>query len=395
MGGTSRDLADLLDHLSEELDGLTERVLESFRAEILAYAAVPDADLRPGVRSNVERALDALRRGGSPTQPELAAAQELGAMRAQQGIPLEALLQAHRIGVREAIAEVREEAARRGASAEEVLDLATRAWDWIDAVMLRAARGHREQEIDLASAAEQRRAQLLRGLLHGLLEEAGLQSTAVSHGILPDASYSPVCAFGSAASLRQLDRALHDAARQANVNLVAAPLDEGLAAVVAEMPQEDVGRLVGAALAATDPELVAVVGVPSRPAELEPSYRFARRALEAARGIGQRGLVGLDEVSLHAAILAQPDVTALLLERYVAPLEREGDFGRELIATLEAWFAHGMRTEETAAALPVHPNTLRHRLRRVEELAGVSLGTTVPRFELWWALTARRIRRPS
>ena len=123
----------------------------------------------------------------------------------------------------------------------------------------------------------------------------------------------------------------------------------------------------------------------------EPSYRLAQRALEAALGLGRRGLVPLADVSLHAAVLAHPNLTALLRARSLAPLEAEGDFGGELIATLEAWFAHGMRTDETAAALPVHPNTLRHRLRRVEELTGLSLGTTTARFELWWALTARRM----
>jgi len=47
--------------------------------------------------------------------------------------------------------------------------------------------------------------------------------------------------------------------------------------------------------------------------------------------------------------------------------------------------------DDTARALHVHPNTLRHRLKRFEELTGSSLRNATEVMELWWALERRRL----
>jgi DNA-binding PucR family transcriptional regulator len=40
----------------------------------------------------------------------------------------------------------------------------------------------------------------------------------------------------------------------------------------------------------------------------------------------------------------------------------------------------------------VHPNTLRHRLRRFDESTGADLRRPADLVELWWALERRRLR---
>ena len=50
-----------------------------------------------------------------------------------------------------------------------------------------------------------------------------------------------------------------------------------------------------------------------------------------------------------------------------------------------------MQIEETARALHVHPNTLRHRLRRFEEATDANLRNASDVIELWWALERRRL----
>ena len=45
----------------------------------------------------------------------------------------------------------------------------------------------------------------------------------------------------------------------------------------------------------------------------------------------------------------------------------------EIIATLETFFANRQRRKVTAAALDIHPNTLDHRLERVENITGAKL----------------------
>ena len=60
----------------------------------------------------------------------------------------------------------------------------------------------------------------------------------------------------------------------------------------------------------------------------------------------------------------------------------------KLVATLRAFLDGGGRWQDTADALHVHINTLRHRMKRVEELTGRSLASTADRVDLFLALRA-------
>ena len=68
-----------------------------------------------------------------------------------------------------------------------------------------------------------------------------------------------------------------------------------------------------------------------------------------------------------------------------------GRHGAEIEATLRVWLDNGMRIDDTAKALHVHPNTLRHRLRRFEEATDANLRNARDVMELWWALERRRL----
>jgi DNA-binding PucR family transcriptional regulator len=45
-----------------------------------------------------------------------------------------------------------------------------------------------------------------------------------------------------------------------------------------------------------------------------------------------------------------------------------------------------MQIDASARTLALHPNTLRHRLRRFEEVTGSNLRRPTDIIELWWAL---------
>ncbi|MGH3273173.1 MAG: PucR family transcriptional regulator [Streptosporangiaceae bacterium] len=68
--------------------------------------------------------------------------------------------------------------------------------------------------------------------------------------------------------------------------------------------------------------------------------------------------------------------------------------GSELIRTVRTWLERDRRSEETARALHVHPNTLAYRLRRFGELTHRDLSTTADIAEVWLALTALRHLAP-
>ena len=62
--------------------------------------------------------------------------------------------------------------------------------------------------------------------------------------------------------------------------------------------------------------------------------------------------------------------------------------GGALLPSVRTWLEHDRRTQDAAAALHVHPNTLAYRIRRFELLSGRSLQSTADLTEVWLALHA-------
>src|SRR5439155_770938 len=112
-------------------------------------------------------------------------------------------------------------------------------------------------------------------------------------------------------------------------------------------------------------------------------------ALQTALAFGQEGVFSLSDLSIRPAVLVDEALGEAFAARYLDPLADLGRIGAELETTLRTWFDQGMRIEETARALHVHPNTLRHRLHRFEESTGASLRQPSDLIELWWALEGR------
>jgi purine catabolism regulator len=100
----------------------------------------------------------------------------------------------------------------------------------------------------------------------------------------------------------------------------------------------------------------------------------ADRRYTAFADIGASGLFEL---------LATPQAHAFA-ESLLRPLIDHDAAGRgDLVRSLGAWLEHNGQWDAAAAVLGVHRHTLRHRIRRVEELLGRDLGATAIRMELW------------
>ena len=106
-----------------------------------------------------------------------------------------------------------------------------------------------------------------------------------------------------------------------------------------------------------------------------------RAALEHAGTLGARRLLlgwyGSEAFSAYAQTL-------------LAPLRDTGE--EVLLQTLEAYLDQESSTAGTAALLGVHRNTVTHRIRRVEELLGVSLARPDERLTLQLACRLVRLR---
>jgi DNA-binding PucR family transcriptional regulator len=132
---------------------------------------------------------------------------------------------------------------------------------------------------------------------------------------------------------------------------------------------------------------------PVVPGELAAAYRLCREALGAGRTRGRRGLHAVADLALAIAVDAQPMLGRLLAAGRLAPLHGDDAFHRLLAETARVYLQHGSRVEPTAAALHVHPNTVKYRIRRLSDLAVFDVATPPEEalersLQWWWALDA-------
>ena len=131
---------------------------------------------------------------------------------------------------------------------------------------------------------------------------------------------------------------------------------------------------------------------------LRRSFHEARCALEAtALANGSAPDVACHrDLGAFTLLLSLQDDDALrtYADNLLAPIsEGEGEYGPELLRSLEAFIEHNGQWERAARDLYCHRHTLRYRIRRVEELTGRDLNQAQDRIELWLALRARELVR--
>src|SRR6266700_3734208 len=139
-----------------------------------------------------------------------------------------------------------------------------------------------------------------------------------------------------------------------------------------------------------------------RPAAIGPSVPLARAAMSLrwarhALGLARAGViparpVRCDQHLSTLLILADEDLAAVLRGRRLAPLARLRPAQRDRIAeTLLAWLQLGENAGEVAQRIHVHPQTVRYRMRQIQELFGDQLRDPDRRFELQLALRIRTL----
>jgi purine catabolism regulator len=131
---------------------------------------------------------------------------------------------------------------------------------------------------------------------------------------------------------------------------------------------------------------------------LQQSYQEAKQALTIGRDLlGPDSTVFFDELGVYPVLFplrGSPEVRRFL-EETLGPLwEYDERNSTELVKTLETYFSQQGNLSKAAAALHLHRNSLSYRLRRLEEVAGVSLQSMEDRFRLQLALRLQRLAPP-
>ncbi len=131
---------------------------------------------------------------------------------------------------------------------------------------------------------------------------------------------------------------------------------------------------------------------------LRLSFHEARCALEAVRL--QNGdapeVATYKDLGAFQLLLSLQDDDALIsyCRGVLGPVEQgEGEYGDELLRSLDVFIEHNGHWEKAANALYCHRHTLRYRIRRVEQLTGRDFSQARDRIEFWLALRGRELAR--
>jgi PucR family transcriptional regulator, purine catabolism regulatory protein len=137
---------------------------------------------------------------------------------------------------------------------------------------------------------------------------------------------------------------------------------------------------------------------------LRMAFHEARCALEAVRlrngsapASCPRGeIASYEDLGAFQLLLSLQDDDALssYCRSVLEPIEQgEGDYGEELVRSLDVFIEHNGHWEKAAAALFCHRHTLRYRIRRIEQLTGRDFSSARDRIEFWLALRGRELAR--
>jgi len=214
------------------------------------------------------------------------------------------------------------------------------------------------------------------------------QSAAVLVFGGPDGAPAP-------AAEAELDRFLADA----NVGALVATRERLLCAVVDVHENADPVALAARArdvLTEDDAPMRAAASRAAPVGALRRTFHEARCALEAAALANGSSppVASYRDLGAFQLLLSLQDDDALRLycDSVLGPLEdASGEYGDELIRSLEAFIEQNGQWERAARELYCHRHTLRYRIRRVEQLTGRDLSSARDRIEFWLALRAREL----
>ena len=380
------EVEGLVARLRARADELADVMASRIEAEIGFYRTgglVDPAMLRASCRANVEFMLDSL----SGTSSDPVSARETGRLRAELGAPLADVMAAYRVGTRYLWDAVLAGGAEARITDQDLVRISSRLWQIQSSYTDAMTDAYRDAQSRRLLAQDQERSALVEALLEGRVRTGETLWEAAELLRLPHKGPFVVVA----AEVPEVGRQALPAAEERLRSV-------GLASAWRLLPELQIG-VVGV----PNGRLSVLVDLVRRSASgrvgVSPPYdeldgtgqavRFARVAMTGSTADDRVAL--FDESPLTMAAVAAPDVMAYVVHRVLGGLDELAPDDREvLLDTLAAWSTHNGSATETGDVLYCHPNTVRHRLRRIEEHTGRSLGNPRSLAELLLALETAR-----
>ncbi|MCU1646151.1 MAG: transcriptional regulator, Fis family protein [Nocardia sp.] len=371
-------LLDRIDDLGLALAHRFQQELESYRNE----AQVPFASIRTSCTQNLTLMIEHFT-STSPVDPE--PPKETGRLRAQQGVPLAETLHAFRLGFEFLWSELVSEARRHpGVSDAVLVSLAAEVWALSGEYSVAVATSYREKSSELLLQREHERSVLVEALFTGVIADPTTLGEATRILGLPVSGRFLVAAADVPAPGREVLPGIESALRAHRITSAWRLLpDQQIGVLAVPADSED-------AVLKTLRKYRTRVGI-SPPYESLPetpqALHFARLALTGLRG--RTGVARFDDNPLAMLIAAAPVEAERMVRVQLGPLLRlPFEERRRLLETLENWYAAGGSAAATAGRMYLHANTVRYRLRRVEELTRRSLTDPATVTEFGTALQA-------
>ncbi|ARE78054.1 MULTISPECIES: helix-turn-helix domain-containing protein [unclassified Streptomyces] len=367
-----RIIEEIREDLSRRIAVAADRLADRTLTEDPAYAALLGrAELRERIHHHLRQAVEGLTRSSRGLPVELAEARAIGALRAEQGLPLASLLRTYRRGGRLLWQSLTEAvAAHDRAALPRLLPGAAALWDVLDQMTDAVTESYHRTEAAHGDRDRERRAALLDVLLDGAGGPSGTadaEAAAVQLGLPERGRFAVVVLAGDGSGVHTAGTGRSASAPRV-LWRVRADGEIGLVEL-GHHPLESVRDLLAplGVRAGVGP----VVGTP---AELARAHRLAALALRTAPEAEGPGTALLDERLPAALVAGQAELAGRLRQVVLGPvLALPAEDRRTLLTTLGTWLTCRGSTSYAAQRLYCHRNTVSNRLRRLEQLTGRSL----------------------
>ncbi|WP_203337719.1 PucR family transcriptional regulator [Nocardioides limicola] len=377
----ARELLRSVDELAEEL---CHRILAGDHA----YAEATQLTHEQLFGACRENLVTILRQVAGEAPADLEAARAAGRLKSHHGVPLAALLHAYRLAGRLVWERMMERASAE--DAETLPQLAAELWSLIDELSSAAAEAYGQQSAERARRDTRARELLLRSLLDGTLDNPSRLWEARRVLQLPETGAFLVVSAEAMDTDHEPLHGVEDRLRKRDVKSVwITEVEAQIGLVSLPSPRHFDGVLQLLTELATTR-----IGV-SQPfdtiTDAHAAFRHAQLASRSARP-GSASMTCFGDAPVQLLLATLPESSRQLADQVLAPVIALPDPEREaLLDTLDAWYCNGGSSAKVASQLHYHRNTIRQRLRRIEELTGRSYSNPIDSAELYVALQALRL----
>jgi hypothetical protein len=360
--------------LQSSLEEIVAAVVVSLRDKIPFYTdtdVVADDELHASVDQQLRFLVGGLR-DGEPFDTAPAAA--IGTYRAEQGVPLATLMVAYRIAAHdiwEAMAAVADEP---DITSKGLLRATSLIWHAQDVYTEAMSEAYRHAVMLQVADDEAERSALTEALFHGRVsDDRSLWDIAQLLRLPQRGPYVVIAAACPVIGTLALPK-VGPILRSVDIFSTWRLLPE-VQIGIAHLPSDAASAMLLQTLSRLATTRVGISPEFNNLADTAEALRYARAAFRA-NSAGDQLVTVFEDSVLAVAAVSSPEVVSRLGDVVLGSLSAvPAEERATLVTTFRVWAANGGSISTAATVLFCHPNTVRHRLQRIEQRTGRSLSS--------------------